>query len=157
MGSVCRISTRIAAVGAAILMLSMGAMAELGGTAQSVQADQQKLQGTRRVITRTAYEVHEIKTATNGTVREFVSPDGKVFAVTYEGRFPGESNAVLGAYASQVAQAKQAGPARAHVAGTVHLRTGYLRYRAAGHLGYFSMRAVVSNAVPNGVAMEEIQ
>jgi hypothetical protein len=138
-------------------MLSFAAMAELGGTVQTVQADQQRLQGTRTVIARTAYQVHEIKTATNGVVREFVSPDGKVFAVTYEGRFPGESNGLLGAYANQLAQAKQAAAGKAHVAGTIHLESGYLRYHAAGHLGYFSMRAVVSNAVPSGVTMEEIQ
>ena len=157
MGNFCRFSKRIAAVGAAMVLLSLGAMAELGGTVQTVQADQQKLQGTRTVIARTAYQVHEIKTPTNAVVREFVAPNGKVFAVTYEGRFPGESNAILGAYSSQIAAAKQATPGHAHVAGTVHLESGYLRYRAAGHLGYFSMRALVSNAVPSGVTMEEIQ
>ena len=140
-----------------VVLFSVSAFAELGGTADSVKADQQRVQGVLRVSQTQAYAMHEIRTPNNGLIHEFISPAGKVFAVTYQGPFPGEANGLLGSYAPQIEQARKAATGQRHVGGTVHVAAPGLVYHAAGHMRYFSMKAYVPDAIPQGVAMEEIR
>lgn len=140
-----------------LMALPLNAMAELGGTIASVDSDRLRVGGTRRVLQAQAYSMHEIRTANNGVIHEYVAPDGKVFAVTYVGQFPGESNGLLGKYSAQVTQAVQARTAGQPIGRAVHVEMPGLRYHAIGHLRYFSMRAVVPENIPAGVNVEEIQ
>ena len=148
---------RLSAVAATVMMLSLCAMAELGGNAATVDSDRLRVGGTRRVVQAQAYAMHEIRTSNNGVIHEYVAQDGNVFAVTYEGQFPGESNGLLGKYSQQVTQAVQARAAGQPVGRSVHVEMPGLRYHALGHLRYFSMRAVVPESVPAGVRAEELQ
>jgi hypothetical protein len=66
----------------AMLAFPLSLSASLGGDVTSVQADQVKMQGTLRTTSSDSYTVHEIRTSTGVAVKEFVSPPGKVFAVT---------------------------------------------------------------------------
>src|SRR5271156_4206175 len=61
------------------------AFASLGGDAASIQSDQFQMQGSRAITAAQSYTVHEIQAATGTTVREYLSPQGKVFAVTWPG------------------------------------------------------------------------
>ena len=140
-----------------MLTLSLGAMAELGGTTATVEQDRLRVNGTRRLVQAPAYAMHEIRTPNNGIIHEYVSSDGKVFAVTYEGQFPGESNGLLGKYAAQVTQAVAASQGARAAGRSVQVNLPGLRYHALGHLRYFSMRAVVPENVPAGVNVEELQ
>ena len=63
------------------------AWASLGSDSASVEADRVKMQGTLQSRTSEAFTVHEIQVATGTAVREYVSPAGKVFAVTWNGPF----------------------------------------------------------------------
>jgi hypothetical protein len=148
---------RFLAIGATVVTLSLSAMAELGGTTATVEADRLRVSGTRRVVRAQAYEMHEIRTPNNGTIHEYVASDGKVFAVTYEGQFPGESNGLLGQYSAQVTQAIAASRGTRPAGRNVHVDLPGLRYHALGHLRYFSMRAIVPENVPAGVNVEELQ
>lgn len=140
-----------------VLSLSLAATAELGGTESSVQADQQRLRGTRRVTQAQAYAMHEIRTPANGVIHEFVAPDGKVFAVTYRGQFPGESNGLLGSHSAQLMQAMKSAPGPRRIGGEIHLQMPGLTYHAVGHLRYYSMRAYLPESIPQGVALEEVR
>jgi hypothetical protein len=148
---------RCLAVGATVVTLSLSAMAELGGMKATVETDRLRVSGTRRVLQTPAYEMHEIRTANKGTIHEYVSSDGKVFAVTYEGQFPGESNGLLGKYSAQVTQALAASRGTRPAGHNVRVDLPGLRYHALGHLRYFSMRAIVPENVPAGVNVEELQ
>ena len=142
---------------ALVLTLSIAAHAELGGTEASVQSDQQKLRGALRVQRGEAYAVHEIRTESNGVAREFVSSDGTVFAVVFHGNTPGESNALLGAYAAQVAQAMRAQVGRRHLSGAVTFRIGNVVYEASGHMRSYHVRAYLADRIPQGTTLEEIR
>src|ERR1035437_5486417 len=62
------------------------ALAALGGTETSVQVDQFQMKATHRVAAMTAkYTVHEIQIPTGTLVKEYLSPNGTVFAVTWRG------------------------------------------------------------------------
>src|ERR1700746_3444356 len=64
------------------------ATASLGDAESTVEADRQALHGTRKVENRSqnqaTFRIHEI-TSDGVTVREFVSEDGTVFGVAWQG------------------------------------------------------------------------
>jgi len=137
-----------------LALVSMPAVAELGGDVSGIQADQEHMKGTRRVSTTAAYTVHEIQAATGTKVREFVSPAGKVFAVAWEGPVTPDLRQLLGQYFDQYAQAIQnKRPGRAPLS----IRNGTLVLEAGGHMRSFSGRAYLPAMVPQGVATEAIK
>lgn len=140
-----------------MLLLSFSAFAELGGSVASVQADQQRVNGTRSVTQAPAYAVHEIHTANNNVIREFVSPAGQVFAVSYRGHLLGESNGLLGSYASQIAVAMKTVHNGHHRGGPVNLVLPGLVYQATGHMRSYVVHAYLPGNIPQGVKLEELQ
>ena len=147
----------IAAGCVCLVALAPAARAELGGNEDTVRADQQRLRGSVLVNRGQAYAMHEIRTQSSAVVHEFVAPSGKVFAVTYQGPVVGESNALLGRYSAAVSQVLAASRGGRHVGGPVIVRVGDVVYEASGHMRSFTVRAIVTSAVPQGVAREEIQ
>jgi hypothetical protein len=87
------------------LAMPLRAPAALGGDVSSVEADTAQFQGTARVMQRGTHSVHEIRTATGVTVREFVSPSGQVFGISWQGRANPDLRQVLGNYYDQVVAA----------------------------------------------------
>ena len=61
------------------------AQASLGDTVASVQADRVSMKGQVRARSEAGYSVQEITAAGGTVVREFVSPGGVVFAVSWNG------------------------------------------------------------------------
>ena len=140
-----------------VLLLSTCAMAELGGTETSVRADQQRLNGTRSVTQAQAYALHEIRTPENNVIHEYISPDGKVFAVSYTGKMLGESNAILSAYSRQIARAMVAVRNGKHRGGPVNIELPGLVYHATGHMRSYMIRAYLPDSVPQGVTVEALR
>lgn len=86
------------------LAIPLRAPAALGGDVSSVEADTAQFHGTARIMKMTTHSVHEIRTATGVTVREYVSPSGQVFGVTWQGRANPDLRQLLGSYYDQVLQ-----------------------------------------------------
>lgn len=140
-----------------MVLLSLAAVAELGGTVSSVQADQQRLNATRSVRQAQTYTVHEMRTPNQGVIHEFVTPAGKVFAVSYRGPILGESNALLGSYANQLAPALRTAHNGLHRGGPVHIELPGLTYHAIGHMRSYIVHAYLPDNIPQGVTAEELQ
>jgi hypothetical protein len=68
------------------LILSPTAQAALGGNADSVARDTVRLNGNDVVTQTLNYDLHEITAGTGTKVREYVSRQGTVFALSWEGR-----------------------------------------------------------------------
>lgn len=140
---------------AALLLLAWAgpAIAALGDNEASVAADQAKLKATRRIVAAPLYTVHEIQQGSGTVVREYVSVQGQVFAVTWRGPLMPNLRQVLGSYFADyhAAAAKRAGrgPVRLHQPGLV-LHSG-------GHMRAFSGQAYIPQLLPAGVAIDEIQ
>ena len=87
-----------------LLLTPARASAALGGDVTSVQADRQQMKATRSTAVQAVdskYTVHEITTPYGTMVREYVSPDGKVFGVAWRGPFLPNFQQLLGdSYAS---------------------------------------------------------
>jgi hypothetical protein len=134
------------------MLLSAHCFAALGGDINSVVADQAQMKAQRRVTQTAAYSIHEMQSQA-GTVREFVSPAGKVFGVAWQGQTLPNFQQVLGSYYGQFI--KSAPRRRTH--GPVTIQTPGLVIQSGGHMRALTGRAYVPEMVPTNVKMEEIK
>jgi hypothetical protein len=137
------------------------ASASLGGDTASVQADQIHLQGRRTMKAAEFYTVHEIQGTAGTVVREYVSPEGKVFAIAWQGPWIPDMRQLLGNYFDQYARANQAASQAQKGArmrrGPVLINEPGLVVQIGGHPRAFAGRAYAPQALPAGVRTEEIQ
>jgi Protein of unknown function (DUF2844) len=138
-----------------LLALAFPAWASLGDNVTSVQVDKARMKGTLRSVATQQYVKHEIQTPTGQMVREFVSPEGTVFGVAWEGPFQPDLQQVLGSYFEPVKQAVSAQQRHGH--GPISVETSGFVFQQGGHARSFHGRAYVPSMVPQGVDVTEIQ
>lgn len=138
-----------------ILILPLSARAVLGDTAASVLNDQARIKGTLGSVDHNAYVMHEITASDGSVVREFVSPQGAVFGVAWEGQFVPDLQQLLGPYYQQAQQA-QAGQQR-RGRGPVVIETPGLVVYETGHMRSFHGQAFIPQLVPQGVQASDIR
>ncbi len=135
--------------------ISVPMFAELGGQMDTIAADAAHMKATRRVTATAKYAVHEMKADSGTVVREYVSPQGKVFAVSWEGPYKPDLRQLMGAanfeaYTTAAARVKaHGGPRRYEVNGLV--------VEVSGHQRDFHGRAYLQQDVPAGTDVAEIQ
>ena len=130
------------------------AFAVLGGDLSSVQADQARLHASARMIPTQKYTVHEMQTARGTLIRQFVSPAGTVFAVSWQGSTP-DLEHLLGDYFDQYVQAAQAQSSRR--ARGVHIDTGDFTFESGGHMRFVTGRAFLRSKLPSGVNSDQLR
>ena len=145
---------RIFAAGAALLaLLPSAASAALGGNIESVQIDRSQMKALLLVTDAALFKIHEIQTPSGTAVREFVSPQGVVFAVAWEGPEMPDLRQLLGQYFDQyVSAAKNARVGRTHL----ELQQPGLVVQSGGHMRSFAGRAYVPAMLPQGLALDDI-
>jgi Protein of unknown function (DUF2844) len=133
------------------------AWASLGGDTASIQADQLHMQGSRTITAAQSYTVHEIQAATGTVVREYLSPEGKVFAVAWHGPRMPDLRQLLGAYFEPYQTAVQARSGVRMVRKPILIAQPGLVMQIGGHLRAFSGKAYVPDALPPNLRVEDIQ
>lgn len=128
--------------------------ATLGGSAQSVVTDQSKLHAKRAVVDRRDYTVHEITSDDGTVVREYVTPAGKVFGVSWTGPTIPDLTQLLGAYSAEFQTAIRAKRGRRSSA-AVH--NPDLVVESSGHMRAFRGRAYLNSMLPSGLTEEVVQ
>lgn len=130
--------------------------ATLGESADSVESDRTALSAVRRaVLPRNGYTVHEVTSDAN-TVREFVSADGVVFAIAWNGLAPPDLALLLGSYADEYRQAlrrNERKPGRRQI----QVRADRLVVEQWGQMRNLQGRAYVPALIPPGVSHDEIR
>lgn len=137
-----------------LLLFCLPAFATLGEKAASVQADQTRMKGSIRVTQTAAYSVHEIQAEPGVVVREYASPQGTVFAVSWRGPGHPDMHQLLGSYFAQYAQAAQAKKSRR---GPLRIQQPGLVVEVSGHARALAGRVYVPQLLPQGVQAEEIK
>ena len=117
--------------------------AVLGEYASSIDLDQQILRGERRELARPGYKVHELTTANGTVVKEFVSPAGLVFGVTWQAPQMPNLQQVLGNYNMAELQQALASRPRRHSGAPLIVRTANLVFVSGGHMRSFHGYAYV--------------
>lgn len=147
--------TMAAALAAGAFGISAAAHAALGGTVESVHADKSAMRAKAQVMpgART-YSVHEIQLPSSTVVREYVSTEGKVFAIAWEGPSLPDIRQLLGAYFDRFASAMQ-GKRRAQRHAVVSQPD--LVVQSHGRMGAFSGRAYLPEALPQGVSPDTVR
>jgi len=128
--------------------------ASLGQDASSVPTDAAHLKGSIKATQYSGYQVQEIQMPSGTLVREFVGPNGTVFAVAWNGPTPPNLRQALGQYFDNfmaAAQAKHAGHRH------LQIQQSNLVLQAGGHMRAFSGRAYLPQAVPAGVSVGDLR
>jgi hypothetical protein len=153
-------------VGLVLLLSARTAFAALGESAASVEADQLRAQGALRTVPMEGYTLHEIQTATGTVVREFASPAGAIFGVSWEGPFLPDLRQLLGSHYEAYAQAARAEQdASAGPAGRTaprgrrppSIRLPDLVVESSGHPRSFRGRAYVPRMLPEALRLEDLR
>jgi hypothetical protein len=147
-------------VGTAIVTLSAThagpAFATLGEGADSVAKDRKALSASKRATTtRANYTVQEV-VSDAVTVREYLSPDGVVFAVAWNGLTPPDLTTLLGSYTREYQDAKQK-TAHQHGHRRSQVKSANIVVETWGHMRNLQGRAYVPALVPGGVNLEDIR
>jgi hypothetical protein len=148
------------------------AQAALGGGSDSVEADRRAMNAqtsspkTQRLAevavaapsppnTSAAYSVITLESGTI-TVREFISPQGTVFGVAWNGLRTPDLSQLLGShydeYQAEAAQSRSPGHRNSHA-----VRNEKLVVEASGHMRDQRGRAYLPGEVPSGVSLDDIK
>jgi hypothetical protein len=128
--------------------------AALGGSIDSVTADQRVFQAERHSSTTAAYEVHQLTMPSGTTVREYADVSGRVFAVTWRGQLRPDFKQLLGDSFTRVSEAARL-PHPDHHALLIHQPD--LVVESTGHMRAFAGRAFLPLVVPAGVDAGSLQ
>lgn len=139
------------------LAASSSAVAALGGDAASIEADRVAFAAQLRSTATLQYDVHEMVSGAR-TVREYLSRQGQVFAVTWQGVVPPDMRQLLGGYfprlqsAAMAAQQQRPGQHRLFT-----LARSDLVIQSAGRLRNFHGIAYAPALVPASVNVNQLQ
>jgi hypothetical protein len=130
------------------------AQAVLGEDADSVAADQIRLQAKLQVVQKEKHAIHELQVPTGGNIRQFVNESGKVFAVSWSGGWRPNLRDLMGKhYERYLTAAKERrmgrGPVRIEISGLVVVM--------GGHQRAFFGHAYLTDLAPQGFRPEDIQ
>jgi hypothetical protein len=130
------------------------ARAALGEPESSVQTDVAQLQASiKSSEDRASYRLHEIQLPSGTLLREFVSPDGNVFAVAWNGPHMPDLRQAFGKYFdSFVSAAKSSHGDHSHL----QIEQSDLVVQIRGHMRAFSGRAYLPGAIPSGVNLGDL-
>ncbi len=138
-----------------LLVVDSSAFAVLGQDVSSVQSDGTHLKSAVRILPGRNYSIHELRTTGGAAVKEFVSPAGQVFAVSWQGPSAPDLRQLLGEYFEQYAQAAQTTPRV--VRRVVHIETGDLIFESGGHMRFIVGRAYLRSKLPDGVGADDVR
>ena len=144
--------------GGILLLLILGAApvwGALGETETSVSADVNILRGQIREEVHPGYRLHQITDASGSVVREYVSPAGKVFGVSWQGPFVPNMQQLLGSYFPYLQQYAQA--QTTHHGGPLIIRKDNFVFSSGGRMRWHQGRAYVPSLLPTNLTPEVVQ
>jgi hypothetical protein len=108
----------------------------------------------RLSTTRASWEVHEATLASGTVVREFVAPNGIVFAVSWQGPIKPDLSQLLGEHFATLVAAGQR-PHGDHR--SVRVQTADLVIESGGKMRGFVGRAYLPAQLPDGMSIGDIR
>jgi len=149
-----KMNTRIATASLALLLGAAPAWAVLGEPLSSVQSDHTYFRGMLVRVPRQGYELHQINAPDGAVIREYVSPEGTVFGVSWQGPVMPNLSQLLGSYLADFQQASQSPRARR---GPLVVRNDRVVIESGGHMRAFHGRAYVPNLLPHNLTQAVVQ
>ncbi|SRR5579864_7320965 len=144
----------IAVVLLIVMNSTVSAWAALGQSRESIKEDTARLNGKVMVTEMRGYAVHQITRDDGAVLREFVSPHGQVFGITWEGRTMPNLKDLLGPSAQAFQQATETTHPRR---GPISLHLDNLVVETGGHMRDFHVRAYRLDMMPEGVTEDAVR
>ena len=141
-----------------LLILTLGTVpagAVLGEYESSVSLDQQYLRGEVRATALEGYKLQQISSRNGMVVREYVSPEGRVFGIAWQGPFIPNLQQLLGSYSMQVQQTQQSQKRRR--GGPLVVRGNDFVFVSGGHMRAYHGQAYVPSLMPKNVSTEVVR
>ena len=140
-----------------LLMLMIGsipAWAALGDNVASVDSDAQALGGQHVMVAKAGYNLHQITLRDGSVIKEFVSPAGTVFGVSWQSHFIPNLHQLLGSYLTNLQQGQrtQVIPRRG-----VTIQDNNFYFTNFGRPMAFHGRAYVPSLIPANLTAEVVQ
>lgn len=130
------------------------ATAALGDDQNSVESDRVQLRAALRTAPSAAYTVQELQLASGTIVREYLSPAGRVFAVTWQGPAMPDLRQLLGSsFETWRAAPRAPGSGRSHST----VESPQLVVHSAGHPRYYAGAAYLPQWLPSGVSAGDLR
>jgi hypothetical protein len=141
----------------AALYISSSAFAALGDHENVVNSDAIKLKSSRHSVVQTnsLYSVHELETPI-AKIQEFVDNSGQVFAVSWRGIRRPDLSVLLGSFYGEYNNIDSR-RARMITRAPVSIQTSRIVVRKGGHMRDIKGMAVISDQLPAGVRLEDLQ
>jgi hypothetical protein len=142
---------------AVLVMLVMGSIpgwAALGGNEASVDTDVHALGGKHQVEARAGYSLHQITLQDGSTVKEFVSPSGTVFGVSWRSHVMPNLSQLLGNYLSDLQQGQ---PTQRIPRRGITIQGKDFYFTNFGRMMSFRGRAYVPSLIPANVSAAAVQ
>jgi hypothetical protein len=146
---------RIAYVQTLLLLVSLPAIAELGGQAMNPTTLRSVAKAVRQASPSAYYTTQEIETEDGTTIREYLLPSGEVFAVVWTGpTMPNLRNLFgLSNFQAYLDEMQTRPPGRR----PVHIDRSDLVVQSGGHSRAYQGRAYLPRWIPAGVSTDEIK
>jgi len=139
----------------ALFISTVPAWAVLGQSVESVRSDQAHLKGQLRSTALQGFSVQQINSPDGTVVKEYVSPAGMVFGISWEAPTMPNLAQLLGTtYFTQFQQAPRSAARRR---GPTTVRTDQLVVESGGHMRAFRGRAYVPGLLPGSLSAEVIR
>ncbi len=135
------------------------ALAELGGLASSVQADQIHLHATLQQYAMSNHVRHELALPNGAAVHEYTNAQSQVFAIRWSGPGKPDLRSLLGSHfgALQAANAGQPSRFARYARRPLAVDDPDLKIQSGGHMGYFWGLAWLPALMPAGVQPSDLQ
>jgi hypothetical protein len=138
-------------------LFALPAFAALGGDLNSVELDKAHMKGSLTVQQQQAYSIHEIQASDGMTVREFVSSEGRVFGVAWQGPTFPDMKRLMGAYFEQYSTALRSEKEKHVGRRPINIQEPGLVVQTSGHMRALTGRAWVPELVPQNVKAAELR
>jgi hypothetical protein len=142
------------------LFVASPARAVLGGDVATIDDDRVRVSGSMMqplAVRPGQVQGHEIRMADGSSIREYVAPNGVVFAVAWSTRFKPDLAALLGRHAVSYAAAATDALKTPGIKRAIVLQRDDLVVRSTSHLNTYVGKAYVRALVPAGVDVDALR
>jgi hypothetical protein len=144
-------------IAVAFSLLAMApAFAGLGEAESSINADSMRMHARRTVAMTQQYSVNELQSADGSRVKQYVSPSGIIFAVSWHTLYKPNLSSMLGPSFQNYAQAAQQAARRPGIQRHFRHESLDLVVQATSHLNVFSGFAFRQSMLPRGLNLSNL-
>jgi hypothetical protein len=137
-----------------IPQFSQLSFAALGGNESSIEADLSQIHGIRQIQNVAQYQIHQIQQDTGTLVKEYVLPQGLVFAISWQGPVLPNLEQILGLYFTDYQQTIQE---KNTPRSPTTLRQDKVVIQSKGRMRAFQGIAYIPSLLPVGFSEKDIQ